>query len=134
MALTQRNLLDIAKGQRTAGSTEEDFSPHGYAEIDFGTRPVGEITVTIYDNRVRTGTRIIAHQLYEAATDKELDESIMDTLILIAGNARAESFELVARASDGSYLEGAFLIGYTLINNDEAAEVSDDMLIESDEY
>jgi len=133
MSVTQLNRLLEQKGQRNPGTASQDFPDQGYVEVDFGPRPVAEEIFTVYDDRVRTSSRIVAALSYEAPTDKDLDEVLMDKLVLTAGNSRTGSFELHVTAMDGSYLEGAFVIAYTIINSETSAVVADDMLIDANE-
>ena len=133
MSSSNANNILALKGQRAPGSKSQDFPDAGYVEVDFGPRPVAEETFTVYDDRVRASSRIIAALQYEAPTDKEIDEVTMDKLNIIAGNSRTGSFEVYINAADGSYLEGAFVLGYTIINSDTESVTADDMLVDSDE-
>jgi len=133
MGVSNFNRMLQEKGQRFPGSASQDYPEHGWVEVDFGPLPIAIETFTVYDDRVRANTRIIADVLYEAPTGKDLDEVTMDDFECMAGNARTGSFEIVVNATDFSYLEGTFRIGYTLINSDDAASTADDMLIDPNE-
>lgn len=133
MSVSALNLYKERTGQRAPGTKSQDYPEHGWVEIDFGPLPIAIETFTVYDDRVRANTRIMADVLYEASTGKELDEVTMDDFECMAGNARTGSFELVVNATDYSFLEGTFRVGYTLINSDDAASTADDMLIDANE-
>jgi hypothetical protein len=133
MGVSNLNRILEGKAQRAPGSASQDYPEHGYVEVDFGPKPVHAERFTVYDDRVRTSTRIIARPGFEAGTGKDLDETEMDTLMVIAGNARTGSFEMYIRAVDECYLHDTFIINYTLINSDDAASTADDMLIDPNE-
>tara|TARA_B110000091_G_scaffold164440_1_gene175660 strand:+ start:45920 stop:46876 length:957 start_codon:yes stop_codon:yes gene_type:complete len=83
-------------------------------EIDFGALPVYEKEFTISNSMVVSSSKIIASLAYEAPTGKDLDEIGMDMLYISCGQASAGSFTMFVKAIDGSYLEGAFKINYSI--------------------
>jgi len=133
MAISYQNNVLALKGQRNPGTLGNEYKEVGYVEVDFGPKPVDEITVTVYDDRVNSSTRVTAHLSYEAPTGKEIDEVLMDQLDILAGNSGDRFFELVIRSRDGSYLHDTFVIGYSLIDSDTTVVLSDDMNMDSGE-
>lgn len=85
-----------------------------YIEIDFGTTPVSEGTFTVTHVGLTTESLIIASVAYVSPTGKDLDELEMDDLVIRAGNASTDQFQLFVRAADGSYLSDKFGINYII--------------------
>lgn len=81
------------------------------AEIDVGTTPVSEATITVTDTGITTNSRIIGGLAYIAPTGKDLDELEMDALDILFQPATG-SMNVIIRGLDG-YIADKFKIWYT---------------------
>lgn len=82
-------------------------------EVDFGALPVYTGTFTVTDANVSATSQIIAQMAYEAATDKDLDETEMDYLDIRCAPGVGQ-FTMFIDSRDSSYLHDKFKINYTV--------------------
>ena len=86
----------------------------GKTEIDFGALPVSDKIFTITDANVSAASNITAAMAYDAATGKDLDETEMDALSVICGQAAAGSFKMFVKSVNGGSLADKFIINYQI--------------------
>jgi hypothetical protein len=80
------------------------------AEVDFGSVPVYEKSITVVDAGVSSTSKLVITQSGKAATDRDADENTMDFLILNATPGTGQ-FTLNARAAPGP-VTGKYKINY----------------------
>ena len=102
-------------GDETTATVKSKLGVYtGQTEVDFGSTPVSESVFTIAYTGATSASKIIATLAYDAPTSKDLDELEMDNLIIKAGNAGTDTFQLYITTSDGSLLADKFKINYSI--------------------
>lgn len=95
----------------TRDSDFNDLSKTNQVEIDFGNIAVSDALFFVTDTNIKPSSFIVAQMSYDAATDKDEDETEMDYL-QIRCKAGDGFFTMFVNSSDGSYLHDKFKINY----------------------
>lgn len=83
-------------------------------EIDFGEELyINQKEFTIFNDKVKSGSIILASVAYDAPTGKSLDELEMDVIEVKAGSSTEGSFKIIVTGTEGS-LRNKFKINYTV--------------------
>ena len=83
-------------------------------ELDAGTFGVSEVQTTFADTNCTLSSRVVGSISGKAATNKDADETDMDTLYVVV-HPQAGSVNVLVRGLDGN-IHGTFKVAYTLAN------------------